>query len=341
MYGRFEFVILPLLTSVFVLTPLDLDSTQSFIAGEFQQSIHMPGTLIGDWDEATYPEGTLTLPGYWGGSGNQLIVCSIEPTFGGPYSDALGGVIDVEIDAVNEVMLVNQFSLHAFEKSVKPFSLSVIFEYETFRSLAPDSLFIGGFPVEIPFGEGQITAIDIDIAMPTEVALFQVAESHWSFSAQLPVIFTFELLLLDTGTGPISAPGILFLDGSVAVDGNSTQMIASSNWKSQETIPNPPFFFDNIPLELPTILPAGDFAGVFLSAAADEAVSNVIASINIHASGGSNANPNDVNDDGVVNVSDLLAIISAWGSCDGCPADVNSDGLVNVSDILAVIGDWG
>ena len=50
--------------------------------------------------------------------------------------------------------------------------------------------------------------------------------------------------------------------------------------------------------------------------------------------------------DGTVNVTDLLAVIGAWGSCPGscppaCAADVNSDCSVNVTDLLAVIGGWG
>ena len=46
----------------------------------------------------------------------------------------------------------------------------------------------------------------------------------------------------------------------------------------------------------------------------------------------------------MVNVSDLLIMISEWGACgnpDDCPADVTGDGYVNVSDILTAIGNWG
>jgi hypothetical protein len=53
----------------------------------------------------------------------------------------------------------------------------------------------------------------------------------------------------------------------------------------------------------------------------------------------------DINNDAIVNVTDLLAVIGAWGACPPqptiCPADVNDDGLVNVTDLLAVIGSWG
>jgi serine protease AprX len=49
--------------------------------------------------------------------------------------------------------------------------------------------------------------------------------------------------------------------------------------------------------------------------------------------------PSDCNGDGVVNVSDLLAIIDDWGTDSGC--DVNGDGIIDVVDLLAVVGSWG
>jgi hypothetical protein len=48
----------------------------------------------------------------------------------------------------------------------------------------------------------------------------------------------------------------------------------------------------------------------------------------------------DANDDGTVNVNDLLLVIGNWGSSDTA-ADVNNDGIVNVSDILVMIDAWG
>lgn len=53
----------------------------------------------------------------------------------------------------------------------------------------------------------------------------------------------------------------------------------------------------------------------------------------------------DVNFDGEVDVSDLLAVIIAWGACPSnpevCPADVFPSGSVDVNDLLTVIANWG
>ena len=48
----------------------------------------------------------------------------------------------------------------------------------------------------------------------------------------------------------------------------------------------------------------------------------------------------DVNEDGDVNVTDILAIINAWTTSDP-DADVNGDGVVNVTDLLLVVSAWG
>ncbi len=37
---------------------------------------------------------------------------------------------------------------------------------------------------------------------------------------------------------------------------------------------------------------------------------------------------------------DLLAVIDQWGLTNS-PADLNEDGIVDVSDLLMVVGNWG
>ncbi len=49
----------------------------------------------------------------------------------------------------------------------------------------------------------------------------------------------------------------------------------------------------------------------------------------------------DVNGDGVVDESDVVAVTSNLGPCDGCPEDVNGDGVVDGSDVQAVATHFG
>ncbi|MDP7030116.1 MAG: sialate O-acetylesterase [Phycisphaerales bacterium] len=51
--------------------------------------------------------------------------------------------------------------------------------------------------------------------------------------------------------------------------------------------------------------------------------------------------PQDLLPNGVVDVADLLYLMSSWGPCGRCRYDFNMDGLINVDDLLVVIGAWG
>jgi len=49
----------------------------------------------------------------------------------------------------------------------------------------------------------------------------------------------------------------------------------------------------------------------------------------------------DIDDNGAVDVNDLVTVILAWGQGPGSEADVNGDGIVNVNDLVALIIAWG
>ena len=44
--------------------------------------------------------------------------------------------------------------------------------------------------------------------------------------------------------------------------------------------------------------------------------------------------------DGTVGVTDLIALITAWGPC-SCAADLDGNGAVDVVDLVALITAWG
>jgi hypothetical protein len=52
--------------------------------------------------------------------------------------------------------------------------------------------------------------------------------------------------------------------------------------------------------------------------------------------------PGDVNGDQVVDVLDLIAVLTSWGPSLGVrPADVNRDGVVNGQDLVVIVHRWG
>ncbi len=54
--------------------------------------------------------------------------------------------------------------------------------------------------------------------------------------------------------------------------------------------------------------------------------------------------PADLHVDGVVNVIDLIVVLSNWGPCppEGeCPGDIDDDGVVGVLDLVALLSAWG
>ena len=53
----------------------------------------------------------------------------------------------------------------------------------------------------------------------------------------------------------------------------------------------------------------------------------------------------DLDGDGAVGITDLLALLSAWGPCpdppETCPADLDGDSAVGITDFLILLANWG
>ncbi len=49
----------------------------------------------------------------------------------------------------------------------------------------------------------------------------------------------------------------------------------------------------------------------------------------------------DLNDDGIVGITDLLSLLAQWGTNPGGPPDFDGDGSVGITDLLALLVNWG
>ena len=328
-----------LLLSIVAITPLEVDPALSSLNGTFEQSTFMPGTIIGNWNEVDNPEGTRTLPGLWGGSGNNLIPCELTPTLGGPFDSPCVGGLSIEPDFNSALMVIDGLIISAFDGEAGSFPITLGMLFDTFRSVNPDSLYFGGIQIDIPLGDGSLTTLKFEQIVKTNTTLVPTGNQTWSFEADVPVTITLELEVLGTSTGPLTSPGVFQLSGTLEQLENQFQLSATSSWGSEETIEDIPLVFENAPFDAPTIIPAGYIAHLLLSAAAESATITTTTNLQFTAIGGTLV-PGDVNGDGVVGVNDILAVISAWGECDGCSEDLNNDGYVNVNDLLEVIANW-
>jgi hypothetical protein len=51
--------------------------------------------------------------------------------------------------------------------------------------------------------------------------------------------------------------------------------------------------------------------------------------------------PPDLDGDGFVGISDLLALLAAWGTNPGGPPDLDGNGIVGIGDLLILLASWG
>jgi len=52
----------------------------------------------------------------------------------------------------------------------------------------------------------------------------------------------------------------------------------------------------------------------------------------------------DVDGDGIVDITDLLAVLGSWGPCPpagDCAPDLDCDGIVGIVDLLVLLNLWG
>ncbi len=317
-----------------------LDDTSHF-AVSGSMSMQFSGTLIGDWDAETNPDGTQTRPGLWGGDGNQPIPIDIGFAIPIVLDGPMMGSMDFSLGEVPGTCLINDADW-TVDSSGDGAAVTVSLLYDTFRSINPDSLFVGGFPIELPIGETTISDARFVQMAPGGGTADEVpgAPGTWDVVIAVPGVMSMTLDILGTPY-PVETPITVALSGVYSTENEGGLLQLSAAQSADESFDLPGEGLPTIPFEMPTILPPGDTAGVLLDLAPQSGAFTSDLSAVVSASGDDTVTPGDANGDGLVNADDILAVLSAWGPCDGCSEDLNGDGVVNVNEILDIIANWG
>lgn len=250
----------------------------SFQIAQPQSSVHvtsqldlaLPGTVIGDFDPVTNPSGTSTLPGLFGGSGNQPVPMDITFLSTLDFQGQPSGAFEATVDLDSASIAVANLSLDALGGQLGQADLTLELLYSTFRTFNPTSLFLGGIPLPLPLGQASVADLSFQQNGPGLGVLIPdpLLPDTYSLTLLVPtdVSFTLDVLGQVTPVGPL--PLALPLSGTLTLQGASAQLVLSIQQSTAQTIPDPlpGQSIENLALPVPTILPPGGTANLLFNA---------------------------------------------------------------------------
>lgn len=319
--SRTRFLPFALLALPFTMSPINaqtfdfsLNAASSSTNFDANFGLDLPGTVIGDFDAVDNPGGTTTLPGFFGGSGNNPINLDLGVGVEVDFMGVPSGVFRMDISTDTLAVEVSGLALDLLGGATVEGPLNLGLLYDTFRTTNPNAVFIGGFPINLPLGNTSISDLQIEQSGASLVGVLipGFAPGEYSFTVLVPVDFSLTIDFLGTPTPVGPLPLVLPLVGQVVLDAGGAAVTIAFDQAANQTLSDPlgGFELDNIPFPLPTILPPGGTANLLLSA--------TIGSIDIG-----------------VDLSAMLVAdgVAPCGFSNFCTANVNSAGLTASLDI--------
>ena len=319
-----------------------VDQEESLIDQSLEILVPFAGTFIGDYDAETNPDGTRTIPGLFGGSGNNEINYSANNQITGNASSSPTGTFVLTADFDSGTVEIGEYSADVLGGGTDVLNATLGFTYETFRTVNPTFLFIGGFEIPIPIGEIVLNSWVLEQSGPSQLTLGYAAEDPglYSVSGTIPMTSTISFTLFDEVVTPDPIVLPFPIDGTLVATPTGFDFQVLSSTAFDNPIPADGFEFTDLPFPLPTL--GGDTANILLSGIASEGNASGSWAIDIRAEGveiDTCPGGPDINRDGLVNGQDLSALLASWGLPDGA-GDVNCDGTVSGPDLAELLANW-
>lgn len=302
---------------------LTLDTTQSTSHLDSVTEVAVSGALRGVYDATTNPTGTKTLLGLFGGTptDNTPVPTSIDLELVSLLDRAPSG--DLNITLQGPVVTIDGLSMDLLGGQTGTSDVTLGLLFDTFRTYDPTSLYIGGFPVNIPLGTSDLVLAQIDQTAPGVGVLGTNPAGQQTIDVVIPVSLMLETSNAGVVTpiGPI--PLLLPLSGIVTQSAGNLQLQAVLSLPISQVI-NDPFagmVFADIPLDLPTIIPSGSIANLLLDSVVDSITTNGLLELTVFADGSSSCGvqsycPSEANTSG------MGALLSSTGSVSVAAADL-------------------
>lgn len=317
---------------------VSIDQSASGLVGSASFGADTSGSLVGNWDPDTNPDGTRTKPGLWGPFGateNIPVPVQIGLELAGPIDTATSGGFGLYLDTDGAMLIIDGFSADFLADGPASLPATMSFFPESFRTRNPDSTYIG-IPIELPLGDVSILSM---VVVQTEEAavgvLMETAPGEYDFAVVIPAVLNAEFELLGTAYPVEDLPFAVTLAGTISVAGDTVSVAATQTIEFEDA-QEPGLELPELPLDLPTVLPPGYTAHLLLNLTLDTVTAALNGTLTFAAAGVQAACPADFNGDTVVNTLDFVAFLNAFVSQDAS-ADFNGDTVVNTLDFVAFL----
>lgn len=297
------------------------------------------GTLIGNYDATNNPTGTKTIPGFFGGSGNNPISYTASFALAGDINSHPLGSLTVGLDEEALQMRISGLDLDLLGATPGALNATLNINYQTFHTQQPNAIFPGGVNIPLPVGNGSVTQFHATQTAPAAGVLVAQKNGSYNFTAAVPVdIVTVAAISGQTVLDGTPQPAVLPLTGNVVATPAGLTITLSVANQTTTTQPITNGVFTDQPLAIPTVIPTGGTANVLMSGTLTSVTLASNLSLSLAVAGTRAPILGDLNSDYRVDCMDLSIQISRWG----LPGlgDLDASGDVNCFDVAILLNNW-
>jgi hypothetical protein len=252
-----------------------LDQNISSVNLQTTFGVIMDASLKGDYDATTNPSGTLTVPGLFGGSGNNDIPIDLGLTGDLNHIGVPTGTFNLDVDELGLMFVVDQLDVDLLGGQSASSAQTLDLLFSTFRTNNPSSVYFGGIPISFPLAGQAVSDLLVQQtggAIPG-VLIPGVGVGAYDLTALIPVSFSMVVDFQGTPTPVGPFDGVLPVVGSLQMNsGGAPTVNLTFNQTIQQTTldPAPGTVLTDLPFAAPTILPPGDTANLLISGSIDQ-----------------------------------------------------------------------
>lgn len=214
----------------------------------------LTGTWIGNHDAVTNPTGTRTLPGLFGGSGNNDIAFTGLVRTDVAISDTVpAGSFTARFDPASGRLRMADLDLDLLQGRTGTLTTRLIITFGSFRTISPSSTFFGVSNLSVPYGDGTLSSARAMQTLDAQSQATVAAGGGWNFTMDVPV----NLLATGQTQGmPFESTSValLRLQGHLDVVDGRLVLSGSTQDSQQAVVPAPPPFA-GVPLRCPRCCP--------------------------------------------------------------------------------------